>query len=202
MNPYTAQNTETLRLVNQFHNKYFNDTLPRKLILGINPGRHGAGLTGLPFTDSPALRNHCQIETTLETKETSADFVYQVIDAYGGPKSFYKKWFIGGVCPLGFLTLNAKGNWVNWNYYDQAELQKSVEPFIVEQLKKQVALCGMPQECVIFGTGKNFKYLSQLNKKLELFTKITPLEHPRYVMQYKLKSKQLYIDKFLTALAR
>ena len=29
-------------------------------------------------------------------------FVYQVIDSYGGPVAFYKDYYIGAVCPLGF----------------------------------------------------------------------------------------------------
>jgi hypothetical protein len=33
----------------------------------------------------------------------------------------------------------------------------------------------------------------------KFFDKLTPLEHPRFIQQYKSKDKQLYIDKYLTA---
>jgi hypothetical protein len=197
MNPYANASAEAMRLVKEFHQKYFNDFHPRKLIVGINPGRHGAGVTGIPFTDTPALVNHCNLNTSLQTRETSATFVYEVIAAYGGPVNFYRKWFIGGVCPLGFLVKNQKKNWVNWNYYDELSLQKKLSPFILEKLKKQHSICGKPKECVVLGTGKNYKFLKTLNKQEKLFDSIIPLEHPRYIMQYKLKQKQDYIDKFL-----
>lgn len=202
MNPYTSENKEVKRVMALFHNKYFSDENPRNLIVGINPGRFGAGITGIPFTDSKALIEDCKIATKLQTNETSADFVYQFINAYGGAEKFYAKWFIGGVCPLGFLHLNEKGNWINWNYYDQKELQEAVKPFIVQQLKKQMALCGHPKKCIVWGTGKNFKFMNELNKTEKLFDEIVPLEHPRYIMQYKRKKLSEYHQKFIDTMAR
>lgn len=197
MNPYQNNNEEVDRIMRIFHEKYFADKAPRQLILGINPGRHGAGLTGIPFTDSPALRKHCQIETSIETRETSSEFVYSFINAFGGPQAFYQQWFIGGVCPLGFLQLNARGNWVNWNYYDQKVLEKAVTPFIIEQISKQADFCGNPSTCLVLGTGKNYKFLKQLNEKQQWFSKVIALEHPRYIMQYKRKQKDEYSKKFV-----
>lgn len=34
-----------------------------------------------------------------------------------------------------------------------------------------------------------------------MFNKLTVLEHPRYIQQYKSKEKQLYIDKYILALS-
>jgi len=50
------------------------------------------------------------------------------------------------------------------------------------------------------GQGKNFKYLKQLNDQHGFFDQILPLPHPRWVMQYKLKSKEVYIDEYVTKL--
>jgi hypothetical protein len=80
MNPYTEDNPEVQRLLQEFYTKYYSDTNNRTLILGINPGRLGAGLTGIPFTDSPALKNYCNINTSIATSETSAAFVYEFIN--------------------------------------------------------------------------------------------------------------------------
>lgn len=200
MNPYLENNEEVDRLLETYYRKYYNDQAPRGLILGINPGRLGAGQTGIPFTDTPALREHCGIETSIETRETSSEFVYQMVAAYGGPESFFKDWFIGAACPLGFLHHNDKGNWVNWNYYDEEELYLAVKDFMIEQLKLQKELCGNPKTAVVWGTGKNFKYLTKLNKEAKLFEKLYPLEHPRYILQYKRKQVDIYIDKFLSVL--
>ncbi|MDX1479671.1 MAG: DUF4918 family protein, partial [Saprospiraceae bacterium] len=52
------------------------------------------------------------------------------------------------------------------------------------------------------GQGKNFKYLTDLNKEQHFFDKVVPLPHPRWVMQYKLKSKQVYLDQYVAALRK
>ncbi len=200
MNPYRNAPPEVQDVISRFYHKFYNDSKPRGLILGINPGRLGAGVTGIPFTDSYTLEQHCGISFPLITRETSARFVYEVIDAYGGAESFYSHWFIGAVSPLGYIHKNKKGNWVNYNYYDQKDLEQAVRPFIVENLKKQLALCGNPGSVVVFGTGKNHKFLKELNKSEKLFDRLIALEHPRYIMQYKLKLKEDYVTKFLTKL--
>ncbi len=197
MNPYAEQNPEVDRLLKEFYQKYYADTNPRTLIMGINPGRLGAGLTGIPFTDSPALTKHCKIPTSIQTTETSSAFVYEFIKSFGGPEAFYAKYFIGAACPLGFTHLNAKGNWVNWNYYDSQELFLAVKPFMIEHLKNQIEICGSNERAIVWGNGKNYKFLSAINKEEKLFKKLIPLEHPRYIMQYKRKSLTIFIEKYL-----
>ena len=51
--------------------------------------------------------------------------------------------------------------------------------------------------CFCLGTGKNYKFLVQLNKELQIFDRIVPLEHPRYIMQYKTKQKDIYIKRYV-----
>ena len=72
-----------------------------------------------------------------------------------------------------------------------------VKPFIVSSLKTLVSLGVETDTCYSLGTGKNYRYLLELNEELKLFGKIVPLEHPRYIMQYKLKRKDEYIKKYL-----
>lgn len=201
LNPYFNSSKELQTVLNSFYQKYYDDQNPRGLILGINPGRLGAGITGIPFTDSIQLESVCNINFPMETREISATFVYDVINAYGGPATFYQDWFIGAVSPLGYIHKNEKGNWVNWNYYDQIELQQAVLPFITDQLKKQVKICGEPKNVIVLGTGKNYQFLKNLNKDLGLFKEIIPLEHPRYIMQYKRRDKEKYIAKYLQFLS-
>lgn len=200
MNPYANPPKEVEKVIREFYHRFYDDEKPRGLILGINPGRFGAGVTGIPFTDSYRLEEHCGIEFPTDTRETSSAFVYEVVDAYGGAEKFYQDWFIGAVSPLGFIHKNEKGNWVNYNYYDDKKLEEAVRPFIIDQLKIQREICGNPSTCVILGTGKNYKYLQKLNKEEKLFEEIIPLEHPRYIMQYKLKKKEEYVAKFLNKL--
>ena len=89
---------------------------------------------------------------------------------------------------------------VNLNYYDDKALEKAVTPFVETWLHTLVA-CGMRTDVVLcIGTGRNAAYFTKLNERLGLFGRIIALEHPRYVMQYKNKQLELYIDKYLAAL--
>jgi len=50
------------------------------------------------------------------------------------------------------------------------------------------------------GTGKNYKFLQNLNKKENFAQHIVPLEHPRFIMQYRVKRKEEFIEKYLRVL--
>ena len=200
LNPYADASPEVWQVINSFYHKYYSDNNNRGLILGINPGRFGAGATGIPFTDSYALEQSCDIRFPGDTRETSAEFVYMVIEAYGGPQRFYQDWFIGAASPLGFVRKNERGNWVNWNYYDQPELYRAIRPFMDQKLTRQSEICQKPAKAVVLGTGKNFKFLKDINRELKLFEELVPLEHPRYIMQYKRKKVPEYAEKFVRVL--
>src|ERR1700744_6170515 len=117
MNPY-SESEQVRHIADLFYHKYYNDDQPRHMILGINPGRFGAGLTGIPFTDPKRLAAECGIPYEGKvTHEPSSVYVYEMINAYGGPEAFYKKLYIGSVCPLGFTTVDANAKEKNYNYY-------------------------------------------------------------------------------------
>lgn len=199
MNPF--QDNETIISISSFfYKKYYNDNNPRHLILGINPGRFGAGVTGIPFTDTKRLRDKCVIKYSgKETHEQSSVFIYEVIEAYGGIDKFYNAFYINSVCPLGFTISDANGNEKNYNYYDSKVLTAAVLNFIVNSIKTQIGFGIKTDICYCFGTGKNEKLLRLINEKNAFFKKIIALEHPRYVMQYKSKFKNQYIDKYIDA---
>ncbi|MFO7827796.1 MAG: DUF4918 family protein [Bacteroidales bacterium] len=202
MNPF-KENKGALEISSKFYKKYYNDHNQRKLILGINPGRFGAGVTGIPFTDTKRLEEKCGIKFNgVNTHETSSVFVYDVIEQFGGVNEFYSQFYINSVSPLGFVKTNKNGKEVNFNYYDSKALQELITPFIIENLKKQISF-GIDRNIVYsFGAGKNLKFLQKLNQEYHFFDQIVPLEHPRYIMQYQLKHKQLYVDKYITAFHR
>lgn len=200
MNPY-AENPQALEVSSLFYRKFYNDDQPRRLILGINPGRFGAGVTGIPFTDTQRLRDYCGLEISgLETRELSSVFVYEMIVAYGGTEKFYNDFFISAVSPLGFVKTNGKGREVNYNYYDSRDLLETVEPFIIQSVEEQLTFGIKTDVCYCLGNNKNYRYLVSLNRKKNYFKQIIPLEHPRYIMQYKLKQKEEYIQKFVRLL--
>lgn len=74
INPY-LDNPETLDVMQQFYQKFYNDSNSRKFIIGINPSRHGAGVTGVPFTDTKRLESICGITMhSAHTHEISSVF--------------------------------------------------------------------------------------------------------------------------------
>jgi hypothetical protein len=197
MNPY-KDNPGIIPVISQFYHKFYNDNNRRHLILGINPGRNGAGITGIPFTDSKRLSEKCKLSLPgIDTFETSSVYVYEVIDAFGGVEQFYNKFFISAVCPLGFTTISNKGKNVNYNYYDSKKLTEAVMDLINTSLTRQLEFGIKRDTCFCLGTGKNYKFLVQLNKELQIFDRIMPLEHPRYIMQYKTKQKDIYIKRYV-----
>ena len=199
MNPF-REFEQTKAISDVFYNKYYNDSNPRHLILGINPGRFGGGLTGIPFTDPKRLKTECGINYNGKiTHEPSSVFVYEMINAYGGVKSFYNKFYINSLCPLGFTTVDTQGKEKNYNYYDSKELSNAVHNFIIDNIRKQIGLGVLTDVCFCFGAGKNESYLRKLNAEYHFFEQIVALEHPRFIMQYKTLKKQFYIDKYIHA---
>jgi uracil-DNA glycosylase len=194
---YPYSESVTQECMTAFYTKYYSDQKLRKLILGINPGRFGAGLTGVPFTDPIRLEDICGIPNDFAKKqELSSVFVYDVINAYGSTERFYQDFYISSICPLGFIKDNK-----NYNYYDNSALLQAVEPFVIQHLRDQINF-GVPVDRVFcLGQGKNFKYLEQLNARHDFFGKIIPLPHPRWVMQYRLRRKAEFLDTYLQALS-
>jgi hypothetical protein len=199
MNPF-KENPEAMLISSKFYKKFYNDHHKRHIILGINPGRFGAGVTGVPFTDTKRLISECGLRLPGKvTHEPSATFVYEAINAYGGTKKFYSDFYIQSIFPLGFTATNEKGKEVNYNYYDSKELTEAVYDFMIKNIKTQINFGISTDLCFCFGTGKNEKFLKKINEENKFFKKIIALEHPRYIMQYKFKSKELYIDKYMNA---
>ena len=188
---------ETKEIVSTFYSKYYSDNENRLAFIGINPGRLGSGLTGIGFTDPVHLESVCGIENSFNKKqELSSRFVYEMIESFGGVEAFYKDVYISSVVPLGFVKRDK-----NLNYYDIKELEEELTPYIKEQFEKQlpflrrdVALC--------IGKGKNLKFLNALNKKEGYFEKIEVLPHPRWVMQYRLKRKDEFIEEYVQTIKK
>ncbi|MBX2967495.1 MAG: DUF4918 family protein [Cyclobacteriaceae bacterium] len=187
LNPF--KEAVTAELSATFYRKYYNDNHNRSLILGINPGRFGAGLTGVPFTDPVKLEARCGIKNNLPKKaELSADFIWAMIDAYGRPEDFFNRYYISSVSPLGFTQAGK-----NLNYYDDKRLEKAVTPFIVDSIRAQLDFGLDVSVCYCLGEGKNFHFLQNLNGKYKFFASLVPLPHPRFIMQYRRKKLEEYI---------
>ncbi len=179
-----------------FYNKFYGDHRQRHVLLGINPGRFGGGVTGIPFTDPVHLAKDCGITNSWPQKqELSAIFMYEMMHAYGGVKLFYEHFYFSAISPLGFVK-----NGKNLNYYDDPVLKKQIEPFVVDCINKQLAFGLDTDVCFCIGEGENLKYLKLLNENYNWFQQIVALPHPRFIMQYKRKQKDAYIQAYVEKL--
>ena len=194
LDPYIS--CEASKIYNTFYRKFFNDNNKRIILFGINPGRFGGGITGIPFTDPHNLKLKCGIDSRFDKKkELSSKFIYEMIDNYGGVEKFYKKFYISSICPYGF-TLNGK----NLNYYDDIGLFDKWKNKIVKWIRFQIKHIVSKKICVIIGKGKNQKFFELLNKEYKFFDEIIALPHPRWILQYRSKEKNYYIKTYIKTL--
>lgn len=193
LRPY--DDPETRRCMSTFYDLFYRDRRKRTFILGINPGRFGAGITGIPFTD-PVRLSQLGIENRFPAKpELSSVFIYDMIAACGGPKSFYDRFYITSVSPLGFVR-----DGKNYNYYDDPQLAKILRPFIIDNIETQLKFGADRTRVYCLGQGKNFDFLQKLNDEFQWWERVSPLPHPRWVMQYRLKQKADFILQYKDAL--
>jgi len=198
LNPY-SDHPETLQVMEAFYHKFYHDHHQRRFIIGINPSRHGAGITGVPFTDTKRLESVCGIKMqSAHTHEVSSVFLYDVIAAWGGAERFFNTFYINSPFPLAIVRNTGKGDWLNANYYDDRNLFNVVKPFMITSMKRHIRMGLDTSEVYILGK-KNAEFIQKLNRTEKLFDRAVVLEHPRYIQQYRSKEKQLFIDKYLLA---
>lgn len=110
-------------------------------------------------------------------------------------KEFYERFFIGAVCPLGLERCGR-----NMNYYDEKSLLTNLlEHFIPDNIEKQIDLGCSRKVALCIGEGTNYSILMKLNQQYQFFQRIIQVSHPRYIMQYKRKSIDNYVQQYIQA---
>lgn len=197
LQPYAQP--EVRKVIREYYTRYYNDTDPRIYLLGINPGRFGGGITGIPFTD-PVRLKELEIQHSFSLKpELSSDFIYRMIRSYGGVEKFTADFFLTAISPIGYTR---KGK--NFNYYDDPQLESAARPWIIKTMNRQLEAGARRSVAICLGEGTNFRYLNRLNEENNWFGSIRSLPHPRWIMQYRRKNMeefiQRYVDTFAAAL--
>ncbi len=189
---YPYEQDEVFRVMKQFYTRFYGDEKKRVYLIGINPGRFGAGVTGIPFTDPEALESFCGIEHSLSGgRELSSRFIYDLIEYCGGTDEFYRRFFLTAFSPLGFTSGGR-----NRNYYDSPALMDHLSQWLVESFQRQIDLGAERRIAFSLGQGKNYRILNQMNEKHRFFKEIRPLPHPRWVMQYRRKREEEYLELY------
>lgn len=103
---------DNLGTVQDFYTTYYSSAAwPRIVLCGINPGRLGAGKTGVPFLDFKSLSQLLDAVTD-QDEEKSAQFIWKLIETFPSPKKFFESVYLTNISWFGF-TQSGK----NLNYY-------------------------------------------------------------------------------------
>ena len=199
INPYN--NKKVKEITTKFYTKFYNDNKKRRMILGSSPARRGTAVTGVPYEDAAHLQKETGIFIdNFYVNKSSSNFLYDVIELYGGCEKFYKDFYMNFVCPLGIVRITPKDSEVNCNYYEFKNLKNNLYEFIINSIKEQLTFNIDTSVCYCIGSGENYKFLLEINEKYKFFENIIPLEHPRFIMQYNSKNKDMYLEKYMNAL--
>lgn len=75
MNPFCKP--EVIDIIKSFYSRFYNDQNKRTFLIAINPGRFGAGVTGVPFTDPAKIESLLHTPCPLSKRtELSGKFIY------------------------------------------------------------------------------------------------------------------------------
>lgn len=191
LTPY--EHPEVRSVVKAFGAIYQSDDSPRLGLWGINPGRFGAGVTGLSFTDPWAVEHQLGISTALQgRRELSAEFVSLVVEAYGGAAPFYRDVVLTAFSPLGFVR-----NGVNVNFYDDPALERAIIPFVLRHVHAMHAAGVRHDAMVVLGTGALKRFVERHIVHAFPDTAFVYLEHPRFIMQYRRKRVDEYVQRYV-----
>ena len=162
-----------IELVRAFFRAYYAGSAPRVVICGINPGRYGAGQTGLPFLDfhtlGRLLEGVCDMDGR-RGRERSAAFVASVIDHFG-PRRFFDNVYLTNLSWFGFVK---EGR--NWNH---DRLAPEIQHVLHADFCREMSLV---RPKVIVPTGRSVEEgLDRLREGGMLTCPVGPrLNHPNY----------------------
>lgn len=117
-------------IVEQFYNRYYKTPYPKTVICGINPGKNGAGKTGIPFLDFSSVSKLLDSINKSDT-ERSAQFFYDVIKDIGIEK-FFNSFYVTNISWVGYMREHK-----NLNYYD---LPQEIQNFILNAFQYEMKI--------------------------------------------------------------
>lgn len=112
-------------VMKQFEQQFYADGYPKVVLCGINPGRLGAGKTGIPFIDFASLSKMIP-GIDRNDSERSASFFFDVVQSIG-VKTFYQHFYVTNVSWIGFQQNNRNVN------YDQ--LPEAAKVFVYRMFR-------------------------------------------------------------------
>lgn len=172
--------------VRSYYQEYYSTKSKRIVLCGINPGKNGAGKTGVPFIDFKSL-THLLPGINQYDSENSAQFVWSIINQIG-TELFFEKVYLTNISWFGFIK-----DGKNFNYYN---LPSHLSDTFTESFLKEMDLV---QPKVIIPLSKEVEQtLIGMKKRGKLnYSIASRLPHPYYcsIGDRALKYKDIYVEK-------
>jgi hypothetical protein len=165
-----------------FHKKYIEPNSPKIVMCGINPGRLGAGVTGIPFIDTLSLSKLVP-NINNPKSEKSAKFFFSIIEEIG-VNEFYKNVHVTNMSWFGFYNIDTGKN-VNYN-----SLPVEIQNVLIEKFVEEMDFI-KPTLIIPISDVVNWELLYNLKPKNRLNAEIG---HRLFHPAYRLVVRKTYID--------
>lgn len=173
--------------INAFWEKYYRNAVPRIMICGINPGRYGAGKTGIPFLDFMSL---FRLIPGIERRdsEKSAGFFFEVVSDFGA-ESFFKTFYVTNFSSVGYLR-----NGKNFNYHD---LPQAALEIVENNFLKEIDVVA-PTHVVSLGEAVHNSVRKLLPASIDCSLR---LPHPSWIATYRANDMNRWVLEYRDALS-
>ena len=173
-------------VMENFWATFYPEGPPPQVICGLNPGRHGAGLTGVPFRDFKTLSKWMQ-GINRQDAEPSAQFFAKVVEAVG-VEAFFKRFYVTNISAVGYVR-----DGKNLNYHDLPEVAlRVVERNFMEEMASV-------QPTRIIALGKH-PYATVGKLLSSSVGDIAYLPHPSWIMTYRRREADDWLGRYIDAL--
>ncbi len=172
--------------IDAFWKTYYPEGPPRTVICGLNPGRFGAGQSGIPFMDFLSLSQLLPGLHRLDS-ERSAGFFFRVVQAYGAAE-FFREFYVTNVASVGFIRHGKNLNYpaLPWQAVEVVERNFLAEMEIVQ-----------PARIISLGRDVHKTVRKLLGARVECET---CLPHPAWVATYRSASMEEWVARYLAAI--
>ncbi len=174
--------------IGTFWRTYYGSAVPRVVLCGINPGRHGAGKTGIPFLDFQSLS---QLISGIDRhdSERSAGFFFQVVRQFG-VEAFFHSFYVTNVASVGFKK---KKKNLNYNELPESALEVVERNFLQEMKVVQ------PTHVVSLGEAVQQTVRKLLPAAVDCSMR---LPHPSWITTYRTNETNEWAARYLAVLEK
>lgn len=172
--------------IDAFCQLFYSDAVPRVMICGTNPGRFGAGMTGIPFLDYMSLS---QIIPGIDRQdsEKSASFFFQVVRRFG-VDLFFRTFYVSNFSSVGYLK-----DGKNLNYYD---LPPAALAIVERNFLSEVEAIN-PTHVISLGEAVQRSVKKLLPASVDCSLR---LPHPSWVTTYRVNDMGRWVARYLEVL--